>query len=299
MTRCCLPHSYSSNSELPIPTGDLSADIETVLACQVLGLHADAIRLTSLIVSTQLTDSLSSYTIDELWNSFNGSLRCTPFGDLVVYFMLRESWKNEYGRAEEVMWMLEQPEYSELKARVCAGVGLRLWRRESREEFLDRCEKEREWKQRRQEKKEMVEWEWERRVEEIGKRNSEVRKGQQGGERSSVGPKARRILDSHVDKALPKSPVTPAIRVEGETGAKTDGEDERDSIAAMYAEYARSFGTQKSCERIDSKSSIPVASRRPAPLAQYEALPSSRTWEISGAAPGPRKKLSFWEKLKT
>lgn len=307
MTRCCLPHSHSSNSELPIPTGDLSAGIETVLACDVLGLHPDATRLTSLILSTQLTGPLSSALIDELWNNHNGTLRSSPFGDIVVYSMLRESWKNEHGRAEEVIWMLEQPEYSELKERVRAEVGLRIWRKETREEFLARWEKERERKVKRRERKETVERERERRVDEIRMRNLE---GQKSGERRSVGDKARRGLNLRVDKAVPKISVTPAIRIEGETGAMRDAEDERDSAAAMYAEYARSFlkgkdvaprrevGTQKSRERIESNSSIPIVSRRSVPLPQYEARPSSRTWEISGAAPVPRKKLSLWEKLK-
>lgn len=304
MTRCCLPNSHSSNSELLIPTNDLGAGIETVVVCEILGLRADASRLTSLLIGTQLHGPLSSSTIDELWNGYNGSLRSTSFGDLVVYFTLHETWENDYARSEEILWTLEQPEYSELKERVRDEVGLRRWRKESQEEFLARWEKERARSKRRKEKKEMVEREREARVEEIRRRNREVK-----GRSMNVGAKAKRVLDLDVDNALPKTPGTPGMGVESEAGTSVDRDDEQVSTAALYAEYARSFraakdspqrqavGAQTSGERCMSDNSIRVEPRRPDPTVKYRAQ-STGPWDMLRGGPVPRKKVSLWDRLK-
>ncbi|OAL01901.1 hypothetical protein IQ06DRAFT_334947 [Phaeosphaeriaceae sp. SRC1lsM3a] len=302
MTRCCLPYSHSSSSELPIPTGDLAAGIETVLACRALGLHADATRLTALIISTQLSGAMSPTAIDEIWNGHSDALRSTAFGDAVVWFMLRESWKNEDGRAEEVMWMLEKPEFSKLKERVRAEVGLRLWRKESREEFLKRWEGERERREKKRFKKEMVERERVKRVEEIRRKMRE--RGADGRIRDEARAKADKVLD--IGKALPKTPTTPTtprVRFDDKADAISDADDGQDTTAAMYADYARSFRTESHKaplgERVFERAGGRVIADRPVHSLHHRNQPSPMTWELPRAAVTvPRKKVSLWEKSK-
>ncbi|KAH7411923.1 hypothetical protein DE146DRAFT_771652 [Phaeosphaeria sp. MPI-PUGE-AT-0046c] len=303
MTRCCLPHSHSPGSELPIPTGNMSAGIETILACQVLGLHADTTRLTSLLLSTQLTSALSSADVDDIWNGYLNSLRSTAFGDAVVWFILRETWKNEDGRAEEVIWMLEQDEYSELKERVRAEVGLRLWRKETRDEFLNRWEMKRERREEKRVKKETAEKEREKRVEGIRRMNREMM--QRGGDvrtRDEARAKAVGILDLGVEKALPMTPTTPRVRSEDDKDVASDMGDERETTAAMYAEYVRSLRTAGDTAQLGEhrrqQAGERVFTTRSVPAMDHRAQPSPRTWATRRAALVPRKKLSLWEKLK-
>jgi hypothetical protein len=244
----------------------------------VFGLEADAERIQDLIVGVWLAQCVSVEHIELMWNGYEAQLRETGFGDAVVWFVLRESWRDENGGKEEVEWILEQEEYKELKERVRREVGLRLWKGERRETFLKRCAEER--KQREvqltnlERKKEM------RRERSDGRQEVNKKMGDSTNGSLNAETTANYGQSMNTDKILPKTPTmlgpVPSLRVEDRDLAK--------STSQLYAEHVHSMRE--------------TPSRRPL-LRNATNSSSSRLWENPRAVPKPRKKRNLWERLTT
>jgi hypothetical protein len=155
MRRACKTPSVRPTGELRVPPS-LDAGIETIRACRVFGLQADAKRIEDVIID-DWTDNESWYMTDEhvelIWDGYYGSLRDTVFGDAVVWFILTEVQNKSHPLAEEIRWMLDQDEYEILKARVMSEVQRKKWRQEDRERFLGRCRLERAERARKEERR--------------------------------------------------------------------------------------------------------------------------------------------------
>ncbi|KAI4693635.1 uncharacterized protein J4E84_002209 [Alternaria hordeiaustralica] len=125
MRRACKAASVRPTGELRVPPS-LAAGIETIRACRVFGLHADADRLEDVMIDEWIGNE-AWYMTDEhvelIWDGYHGSLRDTVFGDVIVWFVLTEVQDKSHPLAEEIRWMLEQDEYETLKARVTDELG--------------------------------------------------------------------------------------------------------------------------------------------------------------------------------
>jgi hypothetical protein len=223
MTRLCRPRSHSSSGVMRIPQGStyLKDGIETVRACWVLNLNVDAERLSRHIDSNL---SFSDDSIDTMWNAYSGELRESGFGDVVVWYILKSTQGEGHGLKEELLGMLEHDEFKELKERMRNEVKLRLWRGETREEFLDRWSRERRRKERKRVRLEAEERERAGRVEAIEKghrEEKETREAEGAGSanalpesasdnrasaRSHVRSSPDSVCSTHEDKELPTPP---------------------------------------------------------------------------------------------
>jgi hypothetical protein len=156
MRRACTGQIVRPTGELRIPS--FVAGLETIRACRVFGLEADAARIEKLMLHTWM-ESEEWYMTDEhvelIWDGYHGLLRETALGDAIVWFVLNEVQTGTHPLAEEIRWMLDQEEYESLKERVQSEyVGIRKsWRHESRKQYLERCRVEREQKQRKEEER--------------------------------------------------------------------------------------------------------------------------------------------------
>jgi hypothetical protein len=149
MRRACTGGIVRPTGELRIPS--FSAGIETVRACRIFGLEADARRIEELMTHNWMS-SEEWYMTDEhvelIWNGHGGLLRETALGDAIAWFVLNEVQTDTHPLTDDIMWMLDQEDYESLKERLHnEDLGIRKrWRHESREEFLKRCGVEREQK---------------------------------------------------------------------------------------------------------------------------------------------------------
>jgi hypothetical protein len=144
MRRCCLPSTHTSYGDLRVPP-DLKEGIETVRACWVLGLEADAERIEALIVRKWMAQSTWCMAVEHMvliWDGYFGSLQDTGFGDAVVWFTLMGMQDGTL--SEEIRRMLELEGYVGLKGRVESERASRIWKGEDRDGFLDRCKMQRE-----------------------------------------------------------------------------------------------------------------------------------------------------------
>jgi hypothetical protein len=153
MRRASKVASVRPSGELRIPPS-LTAGIETIRACRVFGLQADAERLEDLIIEEWMGKDdwyMTDEHVELIWDGYNGSLRDTVFGDAIVWFVLTEVQDRSHPLSEEIRWMLDQEEYETLKARVMSEVQKKKWRLEDRDHFLGRCSWERDEETRKEE----------------------------------------------------------------------------------------------------------------------------------------------------
>jgi hypothetical protein len=225
MRRCCSPRSHASSGDMRIPQGNdyLRDGIDTVRACRVLNLWVDADRMERLVVQNLV---LSDDTIDQVWNGYFGSMRDTAFGDAVVWFILMETQKDQIGMGEELMCMLEYEEFKELKERVRDEVKIRKWRSETRDEYLDRCHRERSRKQKirlrlqNQEKDRMA------KLVEVRTQNKEAS--------LDIRNVASPIRSFSTEKDLPNLPSNPDLSAENGNAASTrSSQNVANSIRSM------------------------------------------------------------------
>jgi hypothetical protein len=293
MTRLCRPRSHSSCGDMRIPQGAtfLKDGIETVRACRVLNLSPDAERLSRHIVSSlTFTDDI----VDTMWSKYDGILRGSVFGDAVVWYILKGMQCEDHGLKEELLSLLEHEEFAELKQRVRVEIKFRMWRNESKEEYLDRWSEERRRKVRKRVRLEREEEERLARVEAIRTQSREEREskekekgkgnemgrnvdGNNEGGWASGGPQVRNSPGSEKALFTPPSDVDSKSRV-----AK------RKPLPDLRSSIMRSASPTRSNEvpRAASSASLPVQQDRP-----------SDAGENPRAAPIPRMKSSLFKRL--
>jgi hypothetical protein len=258
--------------------------------------------LERLIVGNVLNGRISDEHIDLIWNGYFTRLRETSFGDAVVWFILKEMQSNENMLVEELMLLMEQEEYKELKERVRRENKIRLWRQESRDEFLDRWATERRRTRRKtarldrweEEKEERREWMRLKNVEENARRFAEQEAQRSKDARSSlskdstgasVKSKAKdgsiRSLDT--GKSLPKTPSPDRLH-------------HTESTPQLHADHARLL------EHTGSGGALQETGRKPS-ISSPSLIVSNRSgpllsWQGPRPVPAPKKKLSLLQRLK-
>jgi hypothetical protein len=264
MKRCCSPTSHKASGEMRIPPS-IRDGLETIRACRVLGLLADAERIEKLMSRDWMGSEaweMTDETIDLIWSAYFGEFRESEMGDAIVWFVLNETQKNTMGLAEETWWLLDQEEYRTLKHRVREETVARHWRTESRVEFLDRCKKERQWMQRKRARRERKAREREARIEairathrrdkasRIDEQNASIPQmweapetwllasGDADTNSEALGESSRSIVD---DKPLPKLPSTAQLQLDSASQATacSGNEQQTRSTSALYADALR------------------------------------------------------------
>jgi hypothetical protein len=200
-----------------------------------------------------LNGRISDEHIDLIWNGYFTRLRETSFGEAVVWFILREMQSNENMLVEDLMLLMEQEEYKELKEKVRQENKIRLWRQESRDEFLDRWATER--RRTRRKTARLERWE-----EEKGKRRERIRlKNMEENTQRLMEQEAQRSKDAR------SSPTKDS------TGASVESKAKDGSI--------RSFNTGKALPKTPSPDRLHHTESTP----QLHAGPA-RSLEHTGSA---------------
>ncbi|KAJ8114224.1 hypothetical protein OPT61_g3841 [Boeremia exigua] len=141
MRRWCQNAIVRPTGELRTPPS-IKEGIATYLACQFFGLTIDAQHMEDLVVQ-DLMNGLRFFVTDEdvelIWCEYEGTLRGTPFGDAVIWFILDQIMGGTHALADEVRWILEQEDYEDLKARIRYELKRGAWRRMGRNKFLQYC----------------------------------------------------------------------------------------------------------------------------------------------------------------
>ncbi|CAI6327842.1 unnamed protein product [Periconia digitata] len=138
--------------EFHIPAS-IDMTIDTIRSLRLLGLEADALRLQRLLVFQTISQPARALTMDDMeiiWMRYGQVLRETPVGDALVCWILYEGLgvgdgtRGSVGEVdEEVLMVLEEKGFEELREMVRGEITRRKWREEVRKEFLERRAEER------------------------------------------------------------------------------------------------------------------------------------------------------------
>jgi hypothetical protein len=146
-----LRRSYNSFSTRP--TGDLrvppslKAGIDTIRACRIFGLGADAERIERMVEHSWMGNDtwiMTDEHVEMIWDGYGGTLRDTVFGDAIVWFLANELEAGTHPFVEDISCLLEQDEYEILKERIECEASNNGYGQETRDNFLERCREERE-----------------------------------------------------------------------------------------------------------------------------------------------------------
>jgi hypothetical protein len=140
MRRCCQDLSRRPTGELRTPPS-IKEGIATSLACRFFYLDADAEHMERLVVQDFMGSPRFFITDDDvelIWCGYEETLRDTPFGEALVWFVLENVMSGTHALADEVRWLLEQNGYEKLKARVRYELKKAEWRGIGRKAFLER-----------------------------------------------------------------------------------------------------------------------------------------------------------------
>ena len=146
MRRCCQGPSRRPTGELRTPPS-IKEGIATSLICRFFYLDADADHLERLVVQDFMGSPrffITDEDVELIWCGYEETLRHTPFGDALVWFVLELVMSGTHALADEVRWLLEQEEYEELKVRIRCELKKAEWRGMGRKAFLERCRRDME-----------------------------------------------------------------------------------------------------------------------------------------------------------
>jgi hypothetical protein len=271
MRRCCMPTSHASSGDMRVPPSSLPVALSTYRACRVFGLRADARRIARV---TLRTSALGVEHVDLIWSS---AVRGSEFGDAVVWLALHELQRDGEG---EVAWMLRLEDYEALRQRVESEVRERVWRDETRDEFLARCGMERERRERKAARLERMEEDRQSRIEQI-RRDNKQRQERDDGTREKA---------EDLDKAT--SVVAPSLEALLKGYVPTPEEQRRlDATTQVYAEFLAPSIRRRGSDALLQASDVGGLVERP--------VGGTAARERPRTAPVLKKKSSLWEWLKS
>lgn len=146
MRRCCLPTTTMMKPQFQLHAPpSLEASIETVRACNIFGLYADARRLQYFLTDSKIPGgSVTMDDIETIWEGYDGELRDSVYTDALMTHVVYNVLGSDSADREDLMVLLEQPEYVELREQIGYELGVKKKKAEEKETFMKRKQMERE-----------------------------------------------------------------------------------------------------------------------------------------------------------
>ncbi|KAL5436247.1 hypothetical protein PMIN07_006092 [Paraphaeosphaeria minitans] len=146
MRRCCMRTTTLTKPyfQLHAPPS-LEANIETIRACNMFGLYADARRLQYFLTVKKIPGGkLTMEDVETIWEGYNGGLRDSAYTDALLTHLVYNVLGSDSIDREEIMILLGQEEFAELRELISMELGIKKRAAESRDMFQMRKESERQ-----------------------------------------------------------------------------------------------------------------------------------------------------------
>lgn len=146
MRRCCMCTTTLTKPHFQLHAPpSLEANIETIRACNMLGLYADARRLQYFLTDKKIPGGrLTMEDVETIWEGYDGGLRDSAYTDALLTHLVYNVLGSDSVDREDIMVLLEQEEFAGLKELLGMELGIKKRAAESREMFQMRKESERE-----------------------------------------------------------------------------------------------------------------------------------------------------------
>ncbi|KAK7185433.1 hypothetical protein DPSP01_001948 [Paraphaeosphaeria sporulosa] len=146
MRRCCMRTTTLTKPHFQLHAPpSLEANIDTIRACNIFGLYADARRLQYFLTDKRIPGGkLTMADVETIWEGYNGGLRDSAYTDALLTHLVYNVLGSDSVDREEVMVLLEQEEFAGLRELLSMELGIKKRAAESRDMFQMRKEQERQ-----------------------------------------------------------------------------------------------------------------------------------------------------------
>jgi hypothetical protein len=146
MRRCCLRTTTITKPHFQLHAPpSLEANIETIRACNIFGLYADARRLQYFLTDKKIPGGkLTMEDVETIWEGYGGGLRDSIYTDALLTHLVYNVLGSDSVDREDFMVLLEQKEFAGLRELIGMELGIKKRAAEDRDMFKMRKELERE-----------------------------------------------------------------------------------------------------------------------------------------------------------
>ncbi|KAF1979229.1 hypothetical protein BU23DRAFT_151006 [Bimuria novae-zelandiae CBS 107.79] len=151
MRRCCNRTATLTKPHFQLRAPpSLQENMETIRACNIFGLYADARRLQCFLIDKKIPGGkLSMEDVEVLWEGYDGDLRDSGYTDALLTHIVYNVLGKDSVEREELMVLLEEEAYAGLRELVGYELGVKKGRAEEKHVFIARKQREREERVRR------------------------------------------------------------------------------------------------------------------------------------------------------
>lgn len=146
MRRCCMRTTTLTKPHFQLHAPpSLEANIETIRACNMFGLYADARRLQYFLTDKKIPGGkLTMEDVETIWEGYDGELRDSAYTDALLTHLVYNVLGSDSIDREDIMVLLQQEEFAGLRELLGTELGINKRAAESRDMFQMRKELERE-----------------------------------------------------------------------------------------------------------------------------------------------------------
>ncbi|KAL1602580.1 hypothetical protein SLS60_005996 [Paraconiothyrium brasiliense] len=146
MRRCCMRTTTITKPHFQLHAPpSLEANIETIRACNIFGLYADARRLQHFLTDKKIPGGkLTMEDVETIWEGYGGGLRDSAYTDALLTHLVYNVLGSDSVDREEFIVLLDQEEFAGLRELVGMELGIKKRAAEDREMFQMRLQLERE-----------------------------------------------------------------------------------------------------------------------------------------------------------
>ncbi|KAJ4348714.1 uncharacterized protein N0V89_010092 [Didymosphaeria variabile] len=146
MRRCCMRTTTITKPHFQLHAPpSLEANIETIRACNIFGLYADARRLQYFLTDKKIPGGkLTMEDVETIWEGYGGGLRDSVYTDALLTHLVYNVLGSDSVDREDFMVLLDQEEFAGLRELVGTELGIKKRAAEDREMFQMRLQLERE-----------------------------------------------------------------------------------------------------------------------------------------------------------
>lgn len=145
MRRCCARTTTVTKPHFQLHAPpSLEANIETIRACNIFGLYADARRLQNFLTTKRIPGgNLTMEDVEIIWEGYDGGLRDSVYTDALLTHIVYNVLGSDNVDREDLLMLLEQEEFSELRKMIGYELGVKKRKAEEKEAFMMRKQMER------------------------------------------------------------------------------------------------------------------------------------------------------------
>lgn len=146
MRRCCMRTTTLTKPHFQLRAPpSIQANVETIRACNIFGLYADAHRLQYFLTDKKIPGGkLTMEDVETIWEGYGGGLRDSAYTDALLTHLIYNVLGSDSVDREDIMVLLKEEKFAGLRELLATELGIKKRAAEDSEMFQMRKQLERE-----------------------------------------------------------------------------------------------------------------------------------------------------------